>query len=108
AVRLLHEHVGREDVEALLLPLCHHEPLRQSVPELGRKDQPPLVFELRGGGAHKEHRAPPRFLLDPPLSPTIPHFTPPSTTNHHYAPSLSSPVRTPSAGEPMPNRDRGK
>ena len=86
AVGLLHEHVRREDVEALLLPLCHHEPLRQSVPELGREDQPPLVVELGGVGAHEEHRAPPRFLLDPPLSPTLLHFPPPSTTNHHNPP----------------------
>ena len=103
AVGLLHEHVGREDVEALLLPLCHHEPLRQSVPELGRKDQPPLVVELGGVGAHEEHRAPPRFLLDPPLSP---HYSTSLHRQPHRATTPPPGVRSPLDARRSVNRCR--
>ena len=73
----------RPDGQAAFLSPRHHEPLRELVPELRREEQPALVVELRGVGAHEEHRAPP--LRDPLTEPssTAHHLTPlPSTVNH--------------------------
>src|SRR5205085_2931173 len=59
-----------EDVEAPLLPLGHHQALRQLVAELGRQEQPALVVEARGVRAEEHPPPPPAVATSPRYSTT--------------------------------------
>ena len=71
---------AREDGEAEVLTLRHHESLRELLPELGREEEPVLLVELRGVGAHEHPGTSTSARPIPPLRATVLHFAPPSTT----------------------------
>src|SRR3979409_761799 len=68
---------ARVDGEAVVLALGDHQPSCQRVAELGGQREPPLVVELRRGGAEK-HPATSYHSGAPvaPLSATLPHNPP--------------------------------
>src|SRR3954453_23815458 len=90
---------GGKDIEASLLPLCHHESLRQLVPELGRQEQPALVVETWRVGA-EEHAPPPtsaRRALPVPLG------SPMSGSISRHCTPLCSPVNQIGGGPRHPD-----
>ena len=91
----------REDVEAEVLTLRHHESLRELLPELGRQEEPVLLVELRGVGAH-EHPGT-STSVDP--SSTFRHHTPLCSTVNHIHPSRERVVQA--CGQPAVRMPRG-
>src|SRR3954452_10234065 len=99
----------REDVEAEVLTLGHHESLRELVPELGGQEEPVLLVQLGGVGAH-EHPGTSTWL-DP--SSTLRHCTPLCSTVNHIRPCprgirrLKRPI-PPAHGRVGPQSRRGR